>query len=187
MAPQKGSTKSPNSSKNNFSLNNLSMREFETFLIFLRHEGEELSVLKKFIDLSFDHTSRTKGYDYINILCRKGFAYKKTTLEKRKNVTRIFIRKKVRKEYERFILPTIGSIKESLKDVLEEYIDDLKDLEKIREKFRAYTETVILSISDLLLNEPVKTLNSKRFQKKLNDMIWRYFRAEMLKYEMFSK
>jgi hypothetical protein len=134
-----------------------------------------------------DHTSRTKGYDYINILCRKGFAYKKTTLEKGKKVTRIFIRKQIRKEYEKFILPTIGTIKESLKDVFEEYIDGFKDVEKIREKLRAYTETVILSINDLFVNEPVKTLNSKGFQKKLNETIWKYFRAEMLKYEMFSK
>jgi len=187
MTPQRNSTESPKLSKNNFDLNNLSMREFEAFLIFLRHEGEELSVLKKFIDLSFNHTSRTKGYDYINILCGKGLAFKKTATEKGKNVTRIFIRKKIRKEYEKFVLPTIGSIKESLKDVFEEYIDDLKDVEKIREKFRAYTENVILSISHLLVNEPVKSLNSKRFHKKLNDTIWKYFKAEMLKYEMFSK
>lgn len=187
MTPQKNSVKNPSSNKNSFNLNNLSMREFETFLIFLRHEGEELSVLKKFIDLSFDYTSRTKAYDYISSLCKKGLAFKRTTLEKGKNITRIFIRKKIRKEYEKFILPTIGSIKESLKDVFEEYLYDLKDVEKIREKFRAYTEKVILSISNLLVNEPVKTLNSKRFQKKLYDTIWKYFRAEMLKYEMFSK
>jgi len=186
MTPQKRSTKSPTSNENGFNLNDLFTREFETFLIFLRHEGKELSVLKKFIDLSFNYTSRTKAYDYINSLCKKGFAYKKTTLEKGKKVTRIFIRKKIRKEYEKFILPTIGSIKESLKDVFEEYIDDLKDAEKIREKFRAYTETVLLSINNLLVNEPVKTLKSKRFQKKLYDTIWKYFRAEMLKYEIFS-
>ena len=50
MTPQKNSVKNTSSNKNSFNLNNLSMREFETFLIFLRHEGEELSVLKKFID-----------------------------------------------------------------------------------------------------------------------------------------
>jgi predicted transcriptional regulator len=187
MTPQKSSTKNLTSNKNSFNLNNLSMREFEAFLIFLKHEGEELSVLKKFIDLSFNYTSRTKAYDYINSLVRKGLVYKKTTTEKGKNITRIFIRKQIRKEYEKFILPTIGSIKESLKDVFEEYIDDLKDVEKIREKFRAYTENVILSISNLLENEPVKTINSKRFQKKLYDTIFGYFRAEMLKYEMFAK
>lgn len=186
MTPQKSSAKNPSSNKNSFNLNNLSMREFEAFLIFLRHEGEELSVLKKFIDLSFNYTSRTKAYDYINSLCKKGLAYKKTTLEKGKKVTRIFIRKKIRKEYERFILPTIGSIRESLKDVFEEYIDDLKDVEKIREKFRAYTETVLLSINNLLVNEPVKTLNSKRFQKKLYETIWKYFRTEMLKLQIFD-
>ena len=186
MTQQESSAKNTSSNKNSFNLNNLSMREFEAFLIFLRHEGEELSVLKKFIDLSFDHKSRTKGYDYINILCINGFAYKKTTLEKGKKVTRIFIRKQIRKEYEKFILPTIGSIKESLKDVFDEHIDDFKDVEKIREKFRAYTENVILSISNLLLNEPEKTLKSKRFQKKLYNTIFKHFRAEMLKYEMFS-
>jgi hypothetical protein len=187
MIPQKNPAKNIISNKTSFNLKDLSMREFEAFLIFLRHEGEELSVLKKFIDLSFDLKSRTKGYDYINILCRKGLAYKKTTHKKGKKVKRIFIRKQVRREYEKFILPTIGSIKESLKDVFEEYIDGIKGVEKIREKFRAYTENVILSVSDLLVTEPVKTLNSEQFQKKLNDTIWKYFRAEMLKYEMFSK
>jgi len=189
MTPQKRSTKSSSSNENGFNLNDLFTREFETFLIFLRHEGEELRVLKKFIDLSFNYTStsRTKAYDYINSLCAKGLAYKKTTTEKGKNVTRIFVRKKVRNEYEKFILPTIGSIKESLKDVFEEYIDDLKDAKKVREKFRVYTENVILSISNLIVNEPEKSLKSKRFQKKLYDTIFGYFRAEMLKYEMFSK
>ena len=186
MTPQKRSTKSPSSNENGFNFSNLFTREFETFLIFLRHEGEDLRVLKKFIYFSFNYSTLTKAYDYINSLCANGFAYKKTTTEKGKNVTRIFIRKKVRNEYEKFILPTIGSVKETLKDVFEEYIDDLKDVEKIREKFRAYTENVILSISNMLENEPVKSLKSKRFQKKLYDTIFGFFRAEMLKYEMFS-
>ena len=59
-------------------------------------------------------------------------------------------------------------------------------MEKIREKFRAYTETVLLSINNLLVNEPVKTLNSKRFQKKLYETIWKYFRTEMLKLQIFD-
>ena len=170
-----------------FNLRQLSMREFETFMILLIHEGEELSILKKFIDLEFDHESNNrKAYDYINNLCKKGFAYKIFPV-KGKQVRRIYVNSAIRKKYERFILPTIGSIKESLKDVFEEYIDELKDVEKIREKFKAYTETVILSINNLLVNDHGKTLNSKRFQKKINETIWKYFRAEMLKYEMFSK
>jgi hypothetical protein len=198
------------SSKDNaFDLRQLSMREFEAFMILLMHEGEDQSILKQLIDIEFDHKSQTKGYDYINNFCkyiyekkttiegkqeeeepkirRKPFAYKKKTTVEGKQVIRIYVKPIIRKEYEKFILPTIGSIKESLKDVFEEYIEDLKDVEKIREKFRAYTENVIVSISHLLVNEPVKTLNSKRFHKKLNDTIWKYFRAEMLKYEMFSK
>jgi len=200
--------KIPSSKDNAFDLRQLSMREFEAFMILLMHEGEEQSILKQLIDIEFDHKSQTKGYDYINNFCkyiyekkttiegkqeeepkirRKPFAYKKKTTVAGKKVIRIYVKPKIRKEYEKFILPTIGSIKESLKDVFEEYIDGLKDVEKIREKFRAYTETVILSINNLLVNEPVKSLNSKRFQKKLYDTIWKYFRAEMLKYEMFSK
>ena len=200
--------KTPSSKYNAFDLKQLSMRELEAFMILLMHEGEEQSILKQLIDIKFDHKSQTKGYDYINNLCkyiyekkttkegkqeeepkirRKPFAYKKKTTVEGKQVIRIYVKPIIRKEYEKFMLPTIGSINESLKDVFEEYIDDLKDVEKIREKFRTYTENVILSISNLLLNEPVKTLNSKRFHKKLNDTIWKYFRAEMLKYEMFSK
>ena len=200
--------KTSSSKDNAFDLKQLSMRELEAFMILLMHEGEEQSILKQLIDIKFDHKSQTKGYDYINNLCkyiyekkttkegkqeeepkirRKPFAYKKKTTVEGKQVIRIYVKPIIRKEYEKFMLPTIGSINESLKDVFEEYIDDLKDVEKIREKFRTYTENVILSISNLLLNEPVKTLNSKRFHKKLNDTIWKYFRAEMLKYEMFSK
>ncbi|GAH38225.1 unnamed protein product, partial [marine sediment metagenome] len=51
-----------------FSLKNLSMREFEALLIILKNEGKELPVIKTAIDTKFEHTSRTKGYDYINNL-----------------------------------------------------------------------------------------------------------------------
>ena len=211
--------KIPRSKDNAFNLSQLSMREFEAFMILLMHEGEEQSILKKLIDLEFNHKSPTKGYDYINHLCRNkvlmetagkpeikylsnkvlketagepiiirpAFAYKKKTTVKGKQVTGIYIRSTIRKKYERFILPTVSSLKKSLKDVFEEYIDDLKDVEKIHEKFKAYTETVLLSINNLLVNEPVKTLKSKRFQKKLYDTIWKIWKVEMLKYEMFSK
>jgi len=30
-------------------------------------------------------------------------------------------------------------------------------------------------------------MKSKRFQKKIDELIWKYHRAEMLKSEMFSK
>ncbi|GAH09831.1 unnamed protein product, partial [marine sediment metagenome] len=65
-----------------FSLRNLSMRELEALLIVLKNDGIERSVLKTAIDSKFEenrknprkeneHQSRTKGYDYINSLCKK--------------------------------------------------------------------------------------------------------------------
>lgn len=201
--------KIPRLKDNAFNLRVLSMREFETFMILLMHEGEVQSTLKQFIDIEFDHKSETKGYDYINNLCnycpncgkknsrkntfcqecgtRKGFAYKKKTTVKGKQETRIYIRSTIRKKYEKFILPTISSLKESLNDIIKEYVDGIKEEEKIRKKFRSYTETILQVINTVLEETPTKSLTKKRLQKKLIDTIWRYFRAEMLKTEMFSR
>jgi len=200
--------KIPRSKDNAFDLRQLSMREFEAFMILLMHEGEEQSILKQLIDIEFDHTSSTKGYDYINNLCkdiyekktkvkgkqeeepkirRRAFAYKKKTKVEGKQVIRIYVKPIIRKKYEKFILPTVSSLKESLQEIFKEYIDGIKVEEKIRDKFKAFTETIILALKDLITDTPVKTLRSKRFQKKIYDMIWKYYRSEVLKYEVFSK
>jgi len=186
--PQKKPTgKIPRSKDNDFNLKELSMREFEAFMILLMHKGEVQSILKQIIDLEFDHKSQTKGYDYINNLCKKGFAYKKKNTVKGKQVIRIYVRSTIRKKYEKFILPTVSSVSESLNDIIKDYLDGIKEEGKIREKFKVYTETIILSINDLIANTPVKTLSSQRFQRKIYDTIWKYYRAEILKYEVFSK
>ena len=177
----------PRSKNNDFALRKLSMREFEAFMILLMHEGVEQSILKSLIDIEFDHKSSTKGYDYINNLCKKGFAHKKKTKVKGKQVIRIYVRTNVRKKYEKFILPTLSSVEESLNDIIKEYVDGIKEEEKIREKFKGYTETIILALNDLITDTPVKSLKSQRFQKKIYDTIWKYFRSEILKYEVFSK
>jgi len=177
----------PRSIDNAFNLRDLSMREFEAFMILLTHDGIEQSILKHFIDIEFDHKSLTKGYDYINNLCKKGFANKKKTTIKGKQAIRIYVRTTARKKYEKFMLPTISSINDSLNDIIKDYVDGIKEEEKIREKFKKYTETIILAINDLIADIPVKTLSSKRFQRKIYDTIWKYFRSEMLKYEVFSK
>ncbi len=188
ISPQKLEIgKIPRSKDNAFNLRELSMREFEAFMILLMHEGEEQSILKKIIDLEFDHKSQTKGYDYINNLCKKGFAFKKKTTVNGKQVIRIYVKPTIRKKYEKFILPTVSSVSESLNDIIKGYVDGIKEEEKIREKFKVYTETIILSINDLITNTPVKTLSSQRFQRKIYDTIWKYYRAEILKYEVFSK
>ena len=179
--------KIPRLKNNAFNLRQLSMREFEAFMILLMHEGEEQSIFKQLIDMDFDHKSPTKGYDYINNLCKKGFAYKKKTTVKGKQETKIYIRSTIRKNYERFILPTVSILRESLNDIIKDYIDSITNEEKIRDKFKTFTETIILALKDLITDAPVKTLSSKRFQKKIYDMIWKYYRSEVLKYEVFSK
>lgn len=195
--------KIPRSKDNAFDISQLSMREFEAFMIFLIHDGEVQSTLKQLIDLEFNHKSSTKGYDYINNLCREkvikeetpgkppiirpAFAKKKTTIVKGKQETRIYVRSTIRKKYEKFILPTINSLNDSINDIIKEYTKSIKEEEKIRDKFKAYTETIILALNDLLTDTPAKILSSKRFQKKMNAKIWKYYRSEVLKYEVFSK
>ena len=187
LTPIKRTGKLPRSKDDAFNLRQLSMREFETFMILLIHEGEELSILKKFIDLEFDHESNNrKAYDYINNLCRKGFAYKIFPV-KGKQVRRIYVNSAIRKKYEKFMLPTISSLNDSIKDIIKDYIDSIKEEDKIRAKFKEYTEAIILALDDLITDVSVKTLSNKSFQKKINDTIWKYFRSEVLKYEVFSK
>jgi hypothetical protein len=205
---EKITTRIPRSKDSAFNIRDLSMREFEAFMILLNHDGIEQSILKSLIDLEFGHTSPTKGYDYINNLCNKVtkkekttvdgkqvirtyvrpiFAYKKKTIIEGKQVIRIYVKPIIRKNYEKFILPTISSVSESLNAIIKDYVNGIKEEEKIREKFKVYTETIILSIKNLITNTPVKTLSSQRFQRKMNETIMRYYRAEILKYEVFSK
>ena len=176
-------------SVNTFSLRNLSMRELEALLIILKDEGKELSVIKTAIDTKFEHESRTKGYDYINNLEKKGFIDKKVVKPAGggKRVVRIFVKKKMRREYEKLILPTVRNLNDSIKKLFKDYMSEIKEEENLREKFRSYTETILQAINHVLEDTPTKSLNKKKLQKKIIDTIWRYFRAEMLKTEMFSR
>ncbi len=171
----------------NFSLRNLTMRELEALIIIMKDEGEELSVVKTAIDTKFEHGSRTKGYDYINNLCKKGFTVKKISKKGEKREVRIYVRKIMRRGYERLILPTISDFIESIKKLSKDYMSEMKEEEKLMEKFRAYTETILQGINHVLQDTPTKNLNKKKLQRKIEDTIWRYFRAKMLEIEMFSK
>ena len=201
--------KIPRLKDNAFNLRILSMREFEAFMILLMHEGEVQSTLRQYIDLEFNHKSLTKGYDYINNLCnycpncgkknsrkdtscqecgtQKGFVYKKKITVKGKQETRIYVRSTIRKKYEKFILPTVTNLRESLNAIIKDYVGSIKEEEKIREKFRSYTEIILQAINKVLEDIPFKAQNKKKLQRKIVDTTWRYFRAEMLKIEMFSK
>jgi len=167
----------------------LSMREFEAFLIILKDEGKELSVIKTAIDTKFGIISRTKGYFYINNLDKKGFIKKEETINDTdgKREVRIYIKKKIRKDYEKLILPTITDLSESIKKLFKDYMNEVKEEEKLMEKFRVYTETILQAINTVLEDTPTKNLNKKKLQRKIGDTMWRYFRAKMLEIEMFSK
>jgi hypothetical protein len=165
-----------------------SLREFETFLILLGHDGGERGAIKNFIDEKFQLNSRTKGYDYINELCKKGdknVAYKKTAIENHKNVTRIFVKQEARRAYEKFILPTISNPKIATADLIKE-IREINSRSSTREKFKSYTETLIAQFKALIENTSATAIKNKRFQKRIEDTIWGYFRAEMLKYEFWN-
>ena len=157
----------------------LSIREFEAFLIVLKNEGKELSVIKTAIDMRFGLTSRTKGYDYIRSLVNKKFLKK---LEKK-----IYVEKKIRSEFEKLILPTITNLNDSIKKLFKDYMNEIKEEAKLMEKFRSYTENILQAINNVLEDTPTKNINKKKLKKKLIDSIWRYFRAEMLKIELFSR
>jgi len=171
----------------NFSLRNLSMRELEALLIILKDEGKELPVIKTAIDTKFEHQSRTKGYDYINNLVKKGMAYKKISKIGEKRVVRIYVRKRIRTEYEKLIIPTITDLNDSIKTLFKDYLNEIKEEEKLMEKFRSYTETILQGINHVLEDTTTKNLNKKKLQRKIGDTMWRYFRAKMLEIEMFSK
>ena len=193
----------PRLDKDSYNIRNLLTREFETFLIILMNDGIELGILKILIDQEFGYTSPTKGYDHISILCKekiknpvnpekkisnpKWLAEKKKTKEGGKNITRIYVRPKIRENYESYMLPTILNIDNSVKEIMKEYIEGIKEEEKVRDKFKAYTEIIILALNELIKKAPTKSLNSQRFQKKIYDTIMKYYRSEILKYEVFSK
>ncbi|MHA1239451.1 MAG: hypothetical protein ACTSQU_01535 [Promethearchaeota archaeon] len=166
----------------------LSIREFEALLIILKNDGEELAVLKAAIDSKFKLESRTKGYDYIRNLCNKKFTFKKISkpTDGGKRTVRICVEKNIRREYEKLILPTIKNLNESIKKLSDDYMIEIKEEKKLMEKFRTYTETILKGINHVLEDTPSKNLNKKKLERKIGDTIWRYFRAEMLRIEMFT-
>lgn len=173
--------------QNQFNLNDYTLREFEAFLIILSHEGKELPELKKLIDMSFLHKSRTKGYDYINDLCKKGLVYKKSTDENGKKQTKILVKDDARRNYEKFIIPTISDGRLAVDELFRDKSRELNNLELVREKFKNYTELLIEEVKDLIKDASVGIIKKKRFLKTVENRLWTYFKAEMLKYEFFSR
>jgi hypothetical protein len=186
--------KIPHLKENPFIFRRLSMREFETLLIILKHEGIEQPILKILIDQEFKYESQTKAYDHINILCKqylktkdgkrianpKWCATKKKTKEKGKNVTRIYVRPSIRKKYQKYMLPTFSNLDEILKEIIKEYIEGIKEEDKVRKKFKSYTDTIIRALNKLILESTGKNLTTERFQKKIFDTIMKYYRSEIL-------
>ncbi len=170
-----------------FSLDELTMRELQTFLLILQYEGVSLPVLKKHIDTQFNHKSRTKGYDYINALCQKGFVFKKKVNKKGKDALRIFISQDTRKKYEKLILPTLNNIKEAITAYMDDFVKEVGDTEKIREKFSNYTDSLKKSIINIVKNSPINEKENKRLQKKILEECETNLKVELVKYQLFSR
>lgn len=170
-----------------FDLNELTMRELQTFLLILQYEGESLHVLKRHVDTQFNHKSRTKGYDYINALCQKGLVYKKKVNIRGKETLRIFIYQDTRKKYEKLILPTLNNIKEAITTYMDDFVKELEDTEKIREKFSNYTDSLKNSIIKILKNSTIKEKENKRLQKKILEEFENNLKVELVKYQLFSR
>ena len=144
--------------------------------------------MKTSIDLQFGHKSRTKGYDYINELCKKGLVYKKNNVEKNgKTHVSIHVNKKVRSEYEKLVVPTLSNTKNIVRELIQDKLETINDMEKNKDKFKNYTETIINAVNELISTSSSSTIKNKRFLKKISDHVWKYYRAEMVKSEMFSK
>ena len=175
-----------NQKKNtHFDLNSLSSREIQAFLILLTFEGNKIPILKTFIDLQFGHKSRTKGYDYINGLVKKGLVYKKNNVEHGKTHVSIHVNKKVRSEYEKLVVPTLSNTQNIIREVIQDKLDIIRDIEKNKKKFKIYTETIINAVNDLISITSSRIIKDKRFQKKIDDLISKYYKVEMLRSELF--
>ena len=81
----------------------------------------------------------------------------------------------------------MSNTKNIVRELLQDNLNIIKDMEKNREKFRNYTETIINAVNDLFSTNFSSTIKNKRFQKKLDEHIWKYYRAEILTAEWFSK
>jgi hypothetical protein len=163
-----------------FNLRALSFREFEVFLISLIHEGKQLNVLKHYVDLEFNHQSRTKGYDYINSLSAKGFIEKHSTNERGKKIAKIYVNKEVRDSYEKFIAPTLKDKKTAYKEFLKDNLDQINNLEKFKLRLSNCTDKINKSIQDLISKTPVEDLKGNKFKNNISKIIQRVKNEELL-------
>lgn len=173
--------------KDSFDFEDYTYREFQAFLIILSHEGEKLKRLKDELKKRFGLESRTKGYDYINTLCKKGLVYKKSIQENGKNQTKIFVKKEARESYEKFIILTISDVKLALKELFKDKLKEIERIDIVREKFKNYTESLIEEIKGLIKKTSESDIKKKKFLKTIENRILANLNSEMLQYEIWSK
>ncbi len=164
-----------------FDLNNLSMKQFQAFLILNSHSGEELSVLVKVINSELKLKNKNKGYDHIKKVCEAGYAYKRKVEENGKIVTRVYVSIKVKKEYNKMFIPTMEITKKMVEEALEDYLNEFRDLDKIRKDYKAYSIEIIKAVQNLALNTSSKNFTKKQFIKRINDTIMGHYKAKMFK------
>lgn len=183
---QKGSKEKKEPDDIGFDLNNLSMKPFQAFLILNSNSGEELSALVKAVSSELKLKDQNKGYDYIDKVCKAGYAYKRKVEENKKIVTKVYVNTKIRKEYNKMFIPTIEITKKTVKEAIKDYINDFRDLDKIRKDYKAYSIEIIKAVQDLALNTSSKNFTKKQFLKRINDTIMGHYKAKMFKLGLWA-
>lgn len=185
--PKQNSSKEKIKSENiGFDLNNLSMKPFQAFLILKSQSGAELSVLVKAVSSELKLKNQNKAYEYIDKACKAGYAYKRKVEEGGKNVTRVYVSVKVKKEYNKLFIPTIEITKETIQEALEDYLNEFRDLDKIRKGYKAFSIEIITAVQDLARNTTLKNLTKKQFLERIYDTIMGYYKSKMFKLEIWS-
>lgn len=168
-----------------FDLNYLSMKDFKAFLILLSHSGEKLSVLVKKVNSELKFQNRNEGYKNIDRLCQLRYAYKRDVKENGKRVKRVYVSARIKKKYNKVFIPTIDNTKKMIKEVLKDYFNEIQDLDKIQEEFKAYTEIIINAVQELVLKTSPKNFKSKQFLELINNTIMGYYKTEMFKLQIW--
>jgi hypothetical protein len=177
-----------------FSLKDFTFREFEIFLIILRYEGQELSILKHYIDLALrekrrkkeeEYKSRIKGYDYIYALEEKNIA----KIKKEAGKKRVYIDKKVRDNYEKFISPTFKDKKRAYKEFLKENLDEISSSVKYRDRLIEFTNNILKEIHGIITKTPENGFNKLKMIKEIKKVVESVKREELLvvAYEIIPK
>lgn len=163
------------------------MKDFRVFLILLLHSGEDLSVLSKAINAEFNLRSRTKGYSYINKICRAGYAYKRKINVDGKRTTKVYVNLKTRAAYNSLFAPTIETTRKVIEEVVKDYLKEFSNINQVSQKLLTLSENNIETVKQLISKTSPKKLTNDKFFEEISSEIRATCRSELFKLEMYSK